>query len=92
MKKTKAPALPLAETVLKRHFGRHRLQDLVTASRTFPMTARVDVQLALEKLLAEQPEAKLLGVHRQYSHETLTFANLLANVHDPAVSNTLWFV
>jgi ATPase family associated with various cellular activities (AAA) len=85
MKKKKKPALQLAEATLKRHFGKLHLHDLVTASRTFPITARVDVQQAVEKLLSTRPDAKLFGVHRQYSHETLTFANLMGNMHDPAV-------
>ena len=85
MKKTKKPALQLAETALKRHFAGHKLHDLVTASRTFPVTARVDLQLALDQLLGQRPDVRLFGVLRQYGHETLTFANLMANVHDPAV-------
>ena len=65
MKKTTKAAVPLAETALKRHFGKRPLQDLITASRTFPITARVDVQLALDKLFAEHPKAKLLAtIHR----------------------------
>jgi len=65
--KTKKSKIPLAETALNRHFGKLPLHDLVTASRTFPMTARVDVQLALDKMFAQQPNAKLLGVHTQFS-------------------------
>jgi ATPase family associated with various cellular activities (AAA) len=89
MKKSKGPSLPLAETALKRHFRKHRLQDLVTASRTFPVTARVDVQFALEKLFAEHPSAKLLGVHTQFQHETLTIAHLVATSHYPVVVGPL---
>lgn len=84
MKKKKI-AQDLAETPLRRHFKGFRLRELVTASRTFPLTARVDLQLALDKLLAPQSGVVLLGIHRQYSHETLTFANLMNNPHDPAV-------
>jgi len=90
MRATKKTAMALAETALKRHFGRLRLQELVTASRTFPLTARVDVQLAADKLLSG-PEVRLFGVHRQYSHETLTFANLMQNIHDPAVISPLQY-
>jgi hypothetical protein len=39
MAKTKKATVPLAETTLKSHFGRRPLQDLITASRTFPITA-----------------------------------------------------
>src|ERR1700746_2241980 len=90
MKKKAKPVLVLAEAALKRHFGKTRMHDLVTASRTFPITARVDLQLALDKLLG-QTSVKLFGVHRQYSHETLTFANLMQNVHDPAVISPLQY-
>ena len=61
-------------SALKRHFGKTRLHDLVTSSRTFPVAARVDTQSALEKLL-ERPGVKLYGVHRQFTHDTLTFAH-----------------
>ncbi len=89
MKKSKKPTLPLAEAALKRHFHKHRLQDLVTASRTFPVTARVDVQFALEKLFAENPKAKLLGVHTQFQHETMTIGHLVATHHYPVVVGPL---
>lgn len=89
MKKTKKATVPLAETALKRHFARRPLQDLITASRTFPVTARVDVQLALDKMFADHPKARLLGVHTQYQHETLTIAHLLGNQHFPVVIGPL---
>ncbi len=84
MAKSKKNGLPLAEAALKHHF-RKPLQDLVTSSRTFPLTARVDVQFALEKLFSQNSDAKLLGVHTQYQHETLTIAHLLGNQHFPVV-------
>jgi hypothetical protein len=34
---------------------------------------------------------KLHGVHRQFNHETLTFASLMQNVHDPAVISPLQY-
>jgi ATPase family protein associated with various cellular activities (AAA) len=88
--KKKRPALVVAEAALKKHFGKTRLQDLVTSSRTFPIAARVDTQFALDKLLSG-PGVKLYGVHRQYSHDTLTFANLLQNAHDPALISPLQY-
>ena len=91
MKKSKKLALPLAETALKKHFNGFKLQDLVTASRTFPLTARVDLQYALDQLLKGRPDVRLLGVLRQYRHETLTFANLLGNIHDPAIIGPLQY-
>lgn len=86
VKKTK---LPLAENAIRQHFRGHRLQDLVTASRTFPVTARVDVQFALEKLFADDPGAVLLGLHTQFQHETITIAHLLGNAHMPVVIGPL---
>jgi hypothetical protein len=84
MAASKKNTLPLAEAALKLHF-RKPLQDLVTSSRTFPLTARVDVQFALEKLFSQDRDAKLVGVHTQYQHETLTVAHLLGNQHFPVV-------
>lgn len=51
----------------------------------FPSSAKVDLQAALEKLFPEKQDVRLLGVHRQYDHSTLTFSNLMGNVHDPAI-------
>jgi AAA+ superfamily predicted ATPase len=85
MRKSKKPALPLAETVLQRHFGKLRLHQLVTASRSFPVTARVDLQAALERMFETDQTADLVGIHTQFSHETLTVAHLLSNPHSPVV-------
>jgi hypothetical protein len=52
MKQAK-PVVPRAEAALKRHFRTQRTHELVTANRTFPITARVDVQLALERLFVD---------------------------------------
>ncbi len=84
MAASKKNTLPLAEAALKLHF-RKPLQDLVTSSRTFPLTARVDLQFALEKLFSQERDTKLVGVHTQYQHETLTVAHLLGNQHFPVV-------
>jgi ATPase family associated with various cellular activities (AAA) len=85
MKRKKKTGLQLVETALRKHFGGYRLHNLVSASRMFPTSARVDLQTALEKLLPEGSGTQQFGVHRQYDHSTLTFANLMGNVHDPAI-------
>src|SRR5262245_61019899 len=85
MKSNQKDPRQLVESTLRRHFPGHELHDLVSASRTFPLTARVDLQFALEKLLPEGPGLKQFGVHRQYDHSTLAFAGLIGNVHDPAI-------
>ena len=92
MRATKKQTLPLAEYKLGRHFRKIRLQELVTSSRTFPLAARVDVQLALEKLFEKRPASELVGVHSQYQHQTLTIAQLMGNPHNPAVIGPLQHV
>jgi hypothetical protein len=54
------------------------LESIVTAAREFPITSRVDVQKALDQLLAGRAGSKIVGVHSQMSHETLTLAHLFA--------------
>jgi hypothetical protein len=88
MKKTKTPTLPRAEHSLRRHFGKLALQNLITASRTFPLAARVDVQVALEHLFSQRRH-RLLGVHTQFHHETMTIAHLMGNAHYPVVIGPL---
>ncbi len=62
---------------LRVHFDGTPLDGLVTASRTFPMTARVDVQTGLEELVRKRPGSKLVGVYSQMGHEGLSLAHLL---------------
>ena len=85
VKRKKKEPLPLAEQALRKHFGKIRLQELVTSSRTFPIAARVDVQRALQSLFEKIPGHRLLGVHTQYQHETMTIAHLMANPHNPVL-------
>lgn len=90
MKGQKKRVVPSAEAELKRHFRTQRMHELMTANRTFPVTARVDLQLALEKLFADYSAAKLIGIHHPYSqHETLTFAQVLGDQHYPVVVSPL---
>ena len=74
-----------AFTALRKHFGRLPLEALVTASRTFPVTARVDLQRSLDSLFAERFPARLLGLHTQYGHETLTVAHLTREAYPALV-------
>jgi ATPase family associated with various cellular activities (AAA) len=85
IKKKRGTTVVFAESLLQRHFGKQKLHELVTASRTFPITARVDLQSALEKLFAEYPDSQVIGCHTQFTHETLTVAHLLRNPHYPVV-------
>ena len=81
----------MVETALRKHFAGYPLHDLVSASRMFPSSARVDLQRALEKLLPERSDTRQFGVHRQYDHTTLTFASLMGNVHDPAIISPMQY-
>jgi len=79
----------LAEAAIRQHFGARRTDSLVTASRTFPVTARVDVQSALDKMFGSRRDTTLLGIHAQYNHETVTISHLLGNSHYPVVIGPL---
>lgn len=74
---------------MRQHFGDQALEGLVTASRTFPPTSRVDLQTALERLFDKQYAAELLGVHPQYSHETLTIPDITREGDHPVVVGPL---
>jgi hypothetical protein len=64
-------------TLLGGHFKGVGLSDLVTSSRTFPVTSRVDLQTALNRIFEKRFEGKLVGFHAQYTHETVTFSHLI---------------
>jgi len=64
-------------TLLGGHFHGIALAELVTSSRTFPVTSRVDLQTALNQLFEKRFQAKLVGFHAQYSQETVTFSHLI---------------
>ncbi len=66
----------LANHLLKQHFAPTKLERLITARRTSPVTARVDLQRALEKLFSDRYAAQFVGIHAEYSHETLSFAHM----------------
>ena len=79
--------------VLKKHFTSTALHDLVSASRVFPATARVDLQAALEHLFSTtQPSPILLGLHQSYSAlETLTFSHLTLEGDHPVLVGPLQY-
>lgn len=78
-----------AYKLVREHFEKHALESLVTASRTFPPTSRVDLQLALEQILGEKYRAELVGVHPYQTHETLTIATLVREDDYPVVIGPL---
>ena len=71
----------LANYFLGKHFAPLSLAQVVTAGRTFPVTARVDLQRALDSLFSNRFPARLLGIHTEYGHETLSFAHMATDGH-----------
>jgi hypothetical protein len=69
---------PVIRSVLKEHFGKSVLHELVTSTREFPATARLDLQTAVAEVLSGplQPK-KVLGAHAHHEFETITFSHLL---------------
>lgn len=81
-------SLKLAANALERHFADVALESLVSASRTFPITSRVDLQRALDTTF-QDGDAQLYGLHARYAHETMTMAHLLITDHYPVVLSPL---
>ena len=76
-------------SALSRHFGAVSLEKLIAASRTFPVTSRVDLQTALDHLFSKCYQANLIGVHPEFSHETLSIAHLAGDGHYPILIGPL---
>ncbi len=62
--------------ILRAHFREVGIENVVTASRTFPQYMRVDLNAALARKL-DRDNVACFGVHRRYGHETLHYAALL---------------
>jgi hypothetical protein len=71
----------LRKTLLK-HFG-VPAGEIATAGRQFPITARVDIQSALEELLRGRARTKLLGILSPNHHEPPSLAHTLVGGHFP---------
>ncbi|MEO5915135.1 MAG: ATP-binding protein [Luteolibacter sp.] len=88
-KKAKSPSKPISvASLLRKHFRISNLHQLVTASRSFPIAARVDLQCALLDIL----EARFQVTHRSgvqagYAFQTFTFSMLsLDRDHAPVIA------
>ena len=69
---------PKVCATLAKHFGSLPLHELVTATREFPTTARLDLQAAISAVLTGRHEPnKILGLHGRVPFSTVTFAHLL---------------
>ena len=71
----------LRKTLL-RHFGVSP-GEIATAGRQFPITARVDIQSALEDLFKPRTGTKLLGILSPNQHEVPALANTLGGAYFP---------
>lgn len=80
-----------AVSVLRKHFGKMPLESLVTSSRTFPVTSQIDLQSAMDEVIREKYPAKLIGVHSEYSHETMTFASMAREGNHPVLVGPLQY-
>ena len=68
---------------LLKHFGVPAGQ-IATVGRQFPITARVDIQAAIEQLLQNRPGTKLLGILSPNQHEPPSLAQTLGgSAHFP---------
>lgn len=85
MAKQKVDKSSLASTLVKEHFGCSNIADLVSASRSFPPTARADLQVALESTFSEKYQARLVGLHRAYGFSALRLAEMLNDERDPVM-------
>jgi len=67
-----------AATPLRTHFSPQAAEELITTVRRFPFTAQVDLQQTLDELFGSLAGTRLIGVHSQNQHETLSIAGILA--------------
>ena len=88
-KASKAKAF--TSTLLRKHFRGLDIAQIVTSSRSFPITARVDLQKAFERMVNESAGDKIIGAHEQYGHDTLTFAKMLAQTSHPVFIGPLQY-
>lgn len=76
---------PFILNELASHFRTIPLNQIVTASREYPVAARVDLEGALTYILGETYPSRLIGVHRVQTRGNLTFSDLLDVDHDPVL-------
>ncbi|HEY9785183.1 MAG TPA: hypothetical protein V6D17_07260, partial [Candidatus Obscuribacterales bacterium] len=80
-----------ASTLVTEHFGCSSIADLVSARRSFPATARADLQSALEWTFSQRFDAKLVGLHRNYGFNSLSLSDFLNEDHDPVLIGPLQY-
>lgn len=88
-KKAKSSSKPITvASLLRKHFRVANLHQLVTASRSFPIAARVDLQSALLDILdARFQVTHRSGIQAGYAFQTFTFSMLsLDRDHCPVIA------
>ena len=90
-RKARASGLSTTASVLKRHFKGVQVDTLITASREYPVPARVDLQRTVDELMPGFTGAKQCGIHAEFSFETLALGHLLANGHPRVVVGPLQY-
>jgi cell division protease FtsH len=71
-------------SLLSKHFGSTPLRNLIVAERKFPERVRIELHRALEQEFSSDGSQRL-GVLSRYSHDGLTFAQLIVDDdHYPA--------
>lgn len=86
MNETHQPTHTTVASLLCNHFGTSELHKLVVASRTFPVTSRLDLQTSLLGIIDEICDVlHQSGVHAPYSFESLSF-NMMTIQSDHAPS------
>jgi hypothetical protein len=90
-RKKSSVAKAFAWNLLRKHFRGFEISQLVTSSRSFPVTARVDLQKALADIVDESAGNRLIGLHEQWGHETLTIAKLWSQGDHPVLIGPLQY-
>jgi len=86
-RKSKTTSKPISvASLLRKHFKVANLHLLMTASRSFPIAARVDLQFALLDILeAGFQTTHRSGIQAGYAFQTFTFSMLSLDRHDAPV-------
>ncbi|HWB01554.1 MAG TPA: ATP-binding protein [Verrucomicrobiales bacterium] len=79
--------LTTVAALLRTHFSQRELHRLVTAARSFPVTARIDLQTALLAIISARfSVSHRSGVQAGYAYQTFTFSMLSVDrQHAPVV-------
>jgi hypothetical protein len=82
----------MVSSALKLHFGKAELHEMVTATREYPATARLDLQAAVTEVLSGPLQPKsLLGSHASFTFETVTFSHLIVESDNAVLVAPLQF-